>query len=249
MCPPSRPGTDRKFPSRVSLCRLSVVGRSCCDSDAYSDVDEHRMFKNAGYSVKHPLSVCLSPPSPALLPRRHATTSISSSIDGLKRRLLGDQSSGEKKNKRGNNKDDPSKPNTPVSPIIFTDRSLAKSNAMKSAYNSCRVVYTAKYLKMFLSLPQNLVLSVLLENTSRCMVSIPKKVPCSLIQASLYPLFKGLTSTNTFTVLAYVRLVRGLTSLLVSQKHTSLLPPIIGTSKLAGPSTTTGPTARVTVSM
>ena len=96
-------GADRTVSGIVA--GVAVVRSTVnCYLDAYSDVDEHRMFKNAGYSVKYPLSLCSSPPSPALLLRRHATTSIS--IDGLRRRFLDNRSSVEKNNKRGKKKDD-----------------------------------------------------------------------------------------------------------------------------------------------
>ena len=105
-------GADRTVSGIVA--GVAVVRSTVnCYLDAYSDVDEHRMFKNAGYSVKHPLSLCSSPPSPALLLRRQATTSIS--IDGLRRRFLDNRSSVEKNNKRGKKKDDTGEYNTPVS--------------------------------------------------------------------------------------------------------------------------------------
>src|SRR5258708_36669805 len=110
------------------------------------------MFKNARYSVKHPLSLSISP-------KRHATTTIP--LDGRRRKLLLDnQSSVEKKNRRGKNKDDPSKSQHTCIPEVITHRSLAKSNATKSACNCCRVIYTVKYSKITLSLPQNLALSL-----------------------------------------------------------------------------------------
>ena len=97
-----------------------------------------------------------------MLPKRHATTTIP--IDGRRRKLLDNQSSAEKKNKRGKNKDDPSKSKHTCKPEVITDRSLAKSNATKSACNSCHVVYTVRYSKMSLSHPQNLALSALRGN-------------------------------------------------------------------------------------
>ncbi len=68
---------------------------------------------------------------------------------------------------------------------------------------------------MTLSLPQNLALSVLLGSIFRRMASTPKKVPYSKTQVSRYPLFRGTTSMNTFTVSVYAQLVRGLASLLI----------------------------------
>ena len=58
---------------------------------------------------------------------------------------------------------------------------FAKSNVMKSACNSCRVVYTARYSKMSLSLPRNLGLSASRGSIWRCTASTLKVVPCSPI--------------------------------------------------------------------
>ncbi|KAF8267209.1 DNA polymerase family A-domain-containing protein [Lactarius quietus] len=184
------------------------------------------MFKNAGYSVKHPLSLCFSPPSPALLPKRHATTTIP--IEGrIRQFLLGDQSSVEKKKKRGKNKDDPIKRNEVG--VQLLSRRLHGQIFKNASFPS----------------PESRFVRIAREHLEMHGLD-PKKGSVLTDTGFTLPPLQGNNIDQHFHRIG-ARAALPWSSLAIGLMEAHLPPtPIIGTFKLAGPSITTVPTARVT---